>query len=284
MVHLRASEWISALGFLASWLLAWRPGLNSVRRAKITALASAGVAATLFPALALPRLVTPLAASLTRDSIPCLVLLLFYSKAGQFVTRTDIGLEAGLQRLDRRWVMPMLEWCSRQRLGAWIIGYLELAYLSYYIAMPLAIGSLYWSSRAREADHFWTVVLLAAYGSTGMLAFIQTRPPWIVGDKWSVKLPASKLRALNLWILRRGSIRANTFPSAHVAIATAAALVMLEVGPLWAGTSLLVAAISIAVGAVAGRYHYALDAILGFLVAVAALLAGNVLLGRTGTG
>ena len=262
---------------LSFWLLSWRPGLNATRRTKIAALASAELAATLLPVLVLPRLVSRAVASLARDLIPCLLLVLFYSKAGQFVISAETGLEARLQRLDRLCVLPMLEWCARRRLGGSILSFLELAYLSYYIEMPAAMAALYLSGRAPEAGHFWTVVLLAAYGSTGMLAFVQTRPPWILGEKWNVKLAPSRLRALNLWILRVGSIRANTFPSAHVAIASAAALALFEVGPLWVGVSFALAAIGIALGAVTGLYHYALDTILGFLVAGVAWLVGDAL-------
>ena len=107
-----------------------------------------------------------------------------------------------------------------------------------------------------------------------MLPFIKTRPPRMLGEKWSMALPAGKARAWNLWILRRGSIDANTCPSAHVAIAFACALIVLRRGPLPAGVIFLWVAISIALGAVAGRYHYAVDAILGFMVAFAAFLAG----------
>jgi hypothetical protein len=61
-----------------------------------------------------------------------------------------------------------------------------------------------------------------------------------------------------------------------VAITTAGALVLLKLGPLWIGSVFLWIAISIALGAVAGRYHYAADAILGVILAVAAFLAGIV--------
>jgi membrane-associated phospholipid phosphatase len=84
------------------------------------------------------------------------------------------------------------------------------------------------------------------------------------------------VRAFNLWILQRGSIQANTLPSAHVAITGACALSLLRLGPLWAGVIFLWIAVSIALGAVSGRYHYALDAILGFLVAGTAMLVGAI--------
>jgi membrane-associated phospholipid phosphatase len=92
-----------------------------------------------------------------------------------------------------------------------------------------------------------------------------------------VLLPSGKVRALNEWILSQGSIHTNTCPSAHVAVATACALVLLHLGPLWIGLSFLWIAFSIALGAVAGRYHYAADAILGALVALAAFPVGIAL-------
>jgi hypothetical protein len=53
---------------------------------------------------------------------------------------------------------------------------------------------------------------------------------------------------------------------------------VLERGPIPAGVTFLWVAISIALGAVAGRYHYAADAVLGFVVAWAAFLAGAALM------
>lgn len=277
-MHLRTAEWINLLAF--SWLVivAWgQRHLDGVRRAKITAMGTGGLTITLFASLVLPHLVVPLAARVSRDWTSLLLLALFYWQAGQFVTRADVDVEERLERWDRRLVAPLLEWCARRRVGVWILTYLEMAYLSYYVALPMAFGALYLVGREGEADQFWTVVLLAAYGSCGTLPFLQTRPPRVLGEKFSVALPSGKVRAFNHWILHRGSIQANTCPSAHVAIATACALVLLRLGPLWVGLSFLWIASSIAWGAVAGRYHYAADAILGVLAAIAAFLAGIAL-------
>lgn len=73
--------------------------------------------------------------------------------------------------------------------------------------------------------------------------------------------------------IRRRGVIANTFPSGHVAAATACALILLRVAPLWVGLVFLFLAISIALAAVLGRCHYAADAILGALVALIAHLA-----------
>jgi hypothetical protein len=250
MRQLRVAEWINLLAFSSYAVLGWVRGpLDPKRRKKITAIAATGLAITLFTALVLPAMVPMLAASVCRDWVPYLLLLMFYWQAGQFVTRTDAGFEARLERLDQRIVVPLLEGWARRPGGAGILACLEFAYLFCYASMPLGLAALYMMRRGREADYFWAAVLPAAYVCYGMLAFLQTRPPRRIGEKWSATLPSGKIRALNLWILRHASIQANTFPRV--------------------GLVFLAVAISIALGAVAGRYHYAADAILAALLAAA---------------
>lgn len=268
MSLLRTSEWVIILAFSFFLVLAWqRRGLDRVRRARITRIGAGGLAVSLFTALFLPHLIPELAASIIRDWIPYLLLLMCYWQAGQFVTRADRGFEARLQRLDYRVVAPLLQPCSRRLVGGWLLCYLELAYLSCYVSMPLGLGVLYLFGEAREANYFWTVVLLATYPSYVLLPYVQTRPPRTFEEKWSPPRPHDKMRTLNLWILRHASIHANTFPSAHVASTTACALVLLRLAPLWVGCMFLIIALSIAVGAVAGRYHYFADAALAIIVA-----------------
>jgi hypothetical protein len=278
MPHLRAAEWINILTFACLTLLAWgRRDLNGARRVKITAIGAGGLAITLFAALVLPRWASPVAASVARDWILYLLLLMVYRQGGYFVTHADGAFEQRLEWLDRRLVAGPLEWCARHRAGRWLLGYLELAYMLCYVSMPTGLAVLYLLGQRSAAGHFWTVVLLATYASYGTLPFLQTRPPRMLGEKWGASRPAGKLRAFNLWILRHASIHANTFPSAHVASSTACALVLLGYGPIWLGIGFLWIAFSIALGAVAGRYHYAADAILGALVALVALLVENAL-------
>jgi membrane-associated phospholipid phosphatase len=89
----------------------------------------------------------------------------------------------------------------------------------------------------------------------------------MLAQEGNQNLNPDKLRMLNLVILKRASIKVNTFPSAHVASTISASLSILSVAPV-VGVAFLVFALSIAGGAVLGRYHYAVDAVLGFLVAV----------------
>jgi membrane-associated phospholipid phosphatase len=77
---------------------------------------------------------------------------------------------------------------------------------------------------------------------------------------------------LNLWLLPHASITFATFPSAHVASTMAAALALLCVLPV-TGILFLLLSLSIAIGAVVGRYHYAVDVLLGAFTAIAFFVA-----------
>jgi PAP2 superfamily protein len=271
-MQLWAAEWISLLAFSGLLLLArLRRDLSGTKRLKITALGAGGMAIALLVSLLLPAWIHPLAARVCRDWVPLLQILLFYHQAGEFVTGPNIRVEERLLRWDARFVAPPLKWCAHSGLGGLIFTCFEIAYLSYYPSLPLALAALYLEGHAREAGRFWAVVLLATYISFSVLPLLATRPPRVLSEKWSAQFPSGKMRAFNLWILRRGSIHANTCPSGHVAITAACALALLLTGPLWVGLGFVGIAMSIALGAVAGRYHYGPDAILGVLTAVFAL-------------
>jgi undecaprenyl-diphosphatase len=76
-------------------------------------------------------------------------------------------------------------------------------------------------------------------------------------------------------VLDRASVQWNTFPSGHAAASLAAALAVGADMPI-AGMAIASIAISIAVGSVVGRYHYAADALTGAGVAMLAFVMGSV--------
>jgi membrane-associated phospholipid phosphatase len=150
--------------------------------------------------------------------------------------------------------------------------YLELAYLLVYPLMPLGLATLYVTHSRQFVNYYWIVVLLATYVSIAITPFVPAMPPRELAGYERFRMPPSKLGALNRFILRRGSIQAITFPSVHVASAMAAGLVLVRVEP-WAGLIFLVIGVSIAVATVVGGYHYAADALLAALVAMAIFAA-----------
>jgi membrane-associated phospholipid phosphatase len=64
------------------------------------------------------------------------------------------------------------------------------------------------------------------------------------------------------------TIRANTFPSGHVAGSLAVAMAVVAAMP-WTGAILFALAVSISVACVVGRYHYVVDVIAGGALALA---------------
>ncbi len=83
---------------------------------------------------------------------------------------------------------------------------------------------------------------------------------------------ANKGRLFNRWILKHGSIHAISFPATHVASAFAIAFFLLHYS-FWIGTVFLVIATLISLGAVIGRYHYALDVLMRAVTAFLVFLA-----------
>ena len=93
----------------------------------------------------------------------------------------------------------------------------------------------------------------------------------LLEDRHGDELEARGIRRFNLAVLRHVSTGVNTLPSGHVAASVAAALAVAPVIPA-AGAVAVVLALSIALASVLGRYHYAVDAILGAVVAVVAFV------------
>jgi hypothetical protein len=119
---------------------------------------------------------------------------------------------------------------------------------------------------------YWAIVLAAELACYGALPFLRSRPPRTLEPPGVIEQRAPRLRRLNISILDRASVQANTIPSGHVAGAVAAGLAVMSVN-MMAGWVLLGVAVAITVAAIVGRYHYTADCVLGALVAGVATLA-----------
>jgi membrane-associated phospholipid phosphatase len=209
----------------------------------------------------------PVAARAIGDWLPSILLLLVYWQAGRFINTPNEGLQAWLERFDRRRLGAVLRGWNSHVNTNWIGSYFELAYLFCYVLIPLGIGILYLANLRIAIDTYWATVLPATYICYGVIPFAQTLPPRLRHGNEGLPCGKQKIRTMNLFILRHGSIQLNTFPSAHVASTVGASLVLIHLLPV-AGLVFLVISASIAVGAVVGRYHYALDVIFGAALSV----------------
>jgi hypothetical protein len=190
--------------------------------------------------------------------LPPILLLTAYWGTGPLFVAPMPWVERQLRRVDERLrIRPVAA-----RLPRALAELLEIAYSGVYPTIPLAL----WVAldAGASADHFWTVVLFADYVCFGCLPWIQSRaprtleaePPW-----------RSRWRAINLQILESSSVGVNTFPSGHAAEGLVCALLVTN-APWPIAVAMFVNAAAISAGAVFGRYHYAADAIVGWIVAL----------------
>jgi hypothetical protein len=199
--------------------------------------------------------------------LPPALLLVSYWASGLLWTAPMPRIEARLAAIDRRLRIP--ERCATTPRG--LCEFLEFAYAGVYVVIPIALILHLAYGPAPDAGRFWTVVLVTDYVCFGMLPWIQTRAPRAIerGAPWR-----SGFRALNEKLLDHTSIGVNTVPSGHAAEAMAIALLLAD-APWPIAAWMAFNALAISAGAVFGRYHYAVDALAGWAVAVIVMaLAG----------
>ncbi|HET9268525.1 MAG TPA: phosphatase PAP2 family protein [Vicinamibacterales bacterium] len=177
-------------------------------------------------------------------------------------SKPDAAFETWLRQTDADWGLAAL------RVPSWIRQPLELAYLFCYPLVPAAFAVVWTLGRDTDIQRFWFATLLAGYACYATVPWLASRPPRLLAPSSD---PGGVVAAFNVRVLRRVSHQLTTFPSGHVAVATAAAL---TIWPVSRPAGLLLAAIAagIAGGAVAGRYHFAVDVVLGVVVGAVAVL------------
>lgn len=173
------------------------------------------------------------------------------------VPRAATAFEAWLLRTEARWHRPG---APPLRLG-WLA---ELSYLLCYVIVPLGFVTVWIHGDMVDVDRFWSAVLASGFLCYGSIPWMVSRPPRIVEQTRTTTIGRA-----NVFVLDRVSHGLNTFPSGHVSVTVAAAL------QVWAvrtdvGLTLAIVAMMIAAGAIAGRYHYAIDVLLGTVVGIVA--------------
>jgi membrane-associated phospholipid phosphatase len=204
--------------------------------------------------------------------MPLMYLLIGYWLPAMLVRTPNFAFERHLLLFDRRLFGADGLDSFVQNAPQPLLEYLELSYLFCYAVVPAGFAWLTLAGFEENADTFWSIVLLSSFACYGVLPWLPTRAPRAVEGSRPAR---SVIRAMNLLVLNRASVQWNTFPSGHSAASAATALAIGNDIPL-AGIVLGVVAVSIAIGSVVGRYHYAADAIAGAAVAVAVRVTASV--------
>jgi membrane-associated phospholipid phosphatase len=257
-------HWHDVAVAYVSYLAAVSLTRRDFARARVPLLVAAAIAWGAFAVFGRARL-----SPAVEIVVPSLTLLAGYWLSGLLFVRPNVRIERWLQSLDHRVLTHtgILAWfCRSPRI---VQEFFELSYLLVYLAVPAGATTLVIAGHADQVGRFWTIVLLAEFACYGMLPWIQTRPPRLIESADGIAPRAVGVRRLNLSLVNTASIQANTLPSGHAAGALATALAVGAIMPV-AGVVFLLAALSISIATVFGRYHYVVDTVLGVLVALAA--------------
>jgi membrane-associated phospholipid phosphatase len=212
--------------------------------------------------------------AVVRDWAPGVSILAGYYLSGRFFVRPSARFEAWLAAVDRSLLGD-----PTTRFARWpraLLALLEVLYVYCFLLVPAGFAALAIAGRSDLANRYWTMVSAAEFGSFLPLSFIQTRPPWLV--ERTAALSDRTVHRFGLWFVERFTIRANTFPSGHVAGSLAVAFALLSPLPS-VGVVFAALAVAIAVACSVGRYHYVVDAVAGAVLAAGIWFAMH-LMGR----
>lgn len=262
---MRVAEWIQIAFFSILVMAVWSRPFAGRRRFRVTAFSTLAIALVLAARFTF-YFVPPHSSSVVRDWVPAALLLVGYWQIGEFFTEPKQSVQFRLAAFDRFFFCAARIRPAKVSIGPLRGLYLEFAYLMVYPLIPLGVAALYITDMQHYADYYWVVVLLATYTCFAMTPFVPALPPRLLTGYVGFEMPPNSLRTLNRWVLRRASIQAITFPSAHVASSAAATLVLLRLEPRVGLISLWVA-LSIAVVTVMGGYHYVADVLFALLIA-----------------
>jgi membrane-associated phospholipid phosphatase len=202
--------------------------------------------------------------------VPGALLLVGYWMPGSVFGPPQPPLEAWLMRIDRQLFTRLALDERLRRAPAWLLEFLEACYVADYAvigggAIVAATGG------AASVAAYWTVVLAAELTCYAALPWLRTRPPRALEPPGPFDERRLLMRRVNLAMLGRTSVQANTLPSGHVAGAVAAAFALAGTFPV-VGAAFGALSLLIAVSVVVGRYHYVVDVVTGAIVALASAL------------
>lgn len=151
---------------------------------------------------------------------------------------------------------------------------LHLSYISYYLLVLLPPLVLYLRGRRTEyARTMLALVLVYAACFVTYLVFPVDGPRYLVG---AAAAPAGPVRSAVLHLLAAGSSRGTAFPSSHVAASVVASLCALRFQRPF-GVVISALTVGLALATVYGGFHYAVDALVGGIVGLAAWGLANAL-------
>jgi membrane-associated phospholipid phosphatase len=198
---------------------------------------------------------------------PLLALLFLYSELPMLIRATGHGQFYDFTVISWETAMfggqPAIQWALA---APWrpLSELLHAAYLSYY-GLIAVVPLVLWFTR-RKADFTEGVFVLMLTFVTCFvcyLAFPVEGPRYL----WPGTAPEGPVRSFTLWLLDARSSRGTAFPSSHVAVATTQSILAWRYFR-WRGLPVSALSAGLALGAVYGGFHYAVDVVAGVVLGV----------------
>lgn len=173
-------------------------------------------------------------------------------------------------------------WAERQP-WRWLSELMHLGYFSYYLLIPISALVVYRRGGQGELHRFTMVTGLAFFLCyVAFVVFPVTGPRYLYDQLQGAPAGALLFDAVHA-VAEGGSSKGTAFPSSHVAATVAAWLACRRVARRWywmAAPFVLL----LTLGTVYGRFHYAVDALAGVFVALAAWKLAPALTRRVSPG
>ena len=209
---------------------------------------------------------------LLREIYPLLLMAVFWPELGAHYRVAGAVSHDALAALVEQTLFggqPSLAWSSIAP-AKWIQTLMEAAYLAYFLVL---IGVPVWilGSGRREAVRELVLYTCVVYlGCFLVYAAYPVLGPFQFFGIASAGLPQSSLQQAEAAIRTSGDSLGTAFPSSHVAGCVAFAFLAFRWAPRWAGWASAVTAALNCLAVVYTHHHYAIDALAGLVLGLAA--------------
>jgi membrane-associated phospholipid phosphatase len=189
---------------------------------------------------------------------------------GRFFDELIIGWEQALFGGQ-----PSQEWAAALP-NPWLSEALHAAYLSYYLVVFVPPLLLFLAGRKETFRAATFALMLSFFAHYLFFIFFPVQGPRYLFDAPGGALADGVFYRATHTLLEAGSSQGAAFPSSHVGVSVTQTLVVLRYMPRLAPVA-GVLTLGLALGAVYGGFHYAIDAVAGLVLGVAVFYAARPL-------
>ncbi len=158
----------------------------------------------------------------------------------------------------------------------WLSEVLHASYVSYYLIIFGPPIVLYLMGKRSEHRHAVFAVMLAFFVHYLFFIFFPVQGPRYLWPAPGGPIADGSIYQLTHRLLETGSSRGAAFPSSHVGVSVAQTIMTMKYLPRLSPL-LVVLTLGLAIGAVYGGFHYAIDVCTGLILGIlAALLAPSI--------